>query len=507
MNTVKPVDKLFQLIQQLTRAEKRNYSIYAQQNTSQADKPQHLIVFESINKNKISDYLTLAQYFKQHKAIYKRLSQVKKYLYNDILDFLVFSQRKSLFQNTYSLLRNKVLLQRGMKEAVIKNCKQEISRIQDLSDYQLGIEYLTLLLNSQAPPYSTKEITGFLLQLNRQRANYSTILSKYYQYVYLKFECVTLMGESIRAKLENNQVLLAEVTSKAVYLLEEHALLKLGLKPKVLGVSFVYFQCLFSLFKLLNRHEEALLFFKEQYDKVITSNLKDEDKNRMMSLISGYLAELYACIDDLENFKHFIELHKYYSKQINRPEVALYYFYFIKHLHYAVEKQRYNLILDIDSELRNYLAKAKNLPADPRGSLHFLHCGCFFGLQDYKKANEIASTYFSTIRPSGHEQYYTAFKLMYCMILITQQDYSIAKSECRSLLNIKRVKTNNLGYPIFKDIIKMLRVLIEHLINGNTNAVKKKYQELAKEIETLKGLDFCDTLFRLWIKHQMKNYH
>lgn len=107
---------------------------------------------------------------------------------------------------------------------------------------------------------------------------------------------------------------------------------------------------------------------------------------------------------------------------------------------------------------------------------------------------------------SGYEQYYTGFKIMYCMILITQQNYSIAKSECRSILNTKRIKTNNLGYPLCKGIIKVLRGLIEHLITGNTTTAKKKYYKLAKEIKTLKGNDVYETLFVLWIKYQVKNH-
>ncbi len=504
MNSAKPLDKLFQLIQQLTRAEKRNYSIYAQQNTSQTDKPQHLLVFEVINKNKITDYPTLAQYFKRHHAIYRRLSQVKKYLYNDLLDFLVFSQRKSLFQDTYSLLRNKVLLQRGMKEVVIKNCKREISHLEDSRNYLLNIEYTSLLLKSMQQPYGTKEITGSILDLNRQRANYSSIVSEYYQYVYLQFECAKLVDEHAHAGWEKNQTLLDEIKLKGRYLLAKHPLLKLDLKQKNPNIKFVYLNCLFLLFSLLNRYEEALVFFKKQYNEITTSYPKDKDKDKMVSWISGHLATLYTHIDDFKNFKYFIQLYKHHHNQHDQPRANFHYFYFSQYLNYAIQKQRYNLILDIDAELKKYLAISKNLHSEPIGNLFCLYCSCFFGLQDYEKANEIASMYFLTVRPSGHEKYYTAFKLMYCMILITRQNYSLAKSECRSLLYTKRVKTNNLGYPIFEGIIKILRGLIENLMNDNTTAVTKKYQELVKEIEVLKEVGFYETLFISWIKHQVK---
>jgi hypothetical protein len=148
------VDQLFQLIQSLSKTEKRYLRIHASQHV-RGDENNYLKLYDAINKQQTYDENALVNFLKLDK---NKFAVTKNYLYNFILDELIsFHDEKSPQHDLYKQLRQaEVLYDKHLIEQAKRIVDKLKKRANDLEDFylysralELEIKMIHLLNNVQ----------------------------------------------------------------------------------------------------------------------------------------------------------------------------------------------------------------------------------------------------------------------------------------------------------------------------------------------------------------------
>jgi hypothetical protein len=215
-------DNLIQLVQSLSKAEKRNFRLYANRQNS-ADDKLFILLFDYIESSKV---YTEDELLKKNPLIKKaQLSNIKANLYKQLLSSL-----RLLHRNTYEeiairelLDSAKILHSKGMYQAsldLLEKAKKSAHEIKDFSlaynaiDYERKIENQYITGSMSAKAQSLKEESDGLMEIiknSNDLSNLSLMLyGLYLKYGYVKdkkdFDYITAFFNANLSKIDNKSL-------------------------------------------------------------------------------------------------------------------------------------------------------------------------------------------------------------------------------------------------------------------------------------------------------------
>ncbi|MGB0838726.1 MAG: hypothetical protein ACPGXL_01230 [Chitinophagales bacterium] len=468
--------KVFQLIHKLTPTEKRYYIMFASMYKKQGELSKHLVVFKNITKYKINDNKTLKKHFQSNALFRENLSQIKNYLYNDIIDCLVLHHRKKLDQKHgyFSVLRNAILLDKDMVDESVKSiesAKAETKRNQmDL----LFLAHTSLLRAAYTNNTNYLKYSAWneLLKISEQRVACVERLMESYEYEML-YHKVKILYSKFRKGDQSVKDVLAQLS-------QQHPLLQ---KNDLLSTQsyLFYINCLEMISHVTKDYEAVIIKIEQHISKFNKVDL--QSKNQLILLYNIY-TNLIGLIKMTGNEKklkialdHTVQIHK--AVEVIPKQKFLFLKYYTI-LDFVVIHQSWGMGQAYSQKILHYVTtEQKGFNDSEKMVLYVGLSYCFWGLNQYNKILHV----FSKIFPIDDKLLFNPYaKFLYCIANIQQKNYQLAKSQCNAIMYVLQTKStlDEEQTTISKSLVKDLKSLIRFLLQKNKSGIQQRLRSIIR---------------------------
>jgi len=473
------INSFFTLMQNLTPSEKRYYLLYAQLYSSKSQTSNHIILFKAINKYNITSQEALKKHFREQ-AIYKKMAQVKSYLYEDILDCLVIYHRKSLDKDngSFSFLKNKILLKKKLYDEVLKNTEKLANKNEANTFFLDALTHKSLAVSTI---HANRVFSPKLAQQTVQFCEKKVILSKkileFNEYELLYFKLMQICNEREKSR--------KEIKEEYLTILKSHPLLQESYKIQNIHSYSLYVSCLDRIARFTKIGKDNTIKITEGlYKKVSDLEINNEVKHATLYRICITLILLYQNTQDKANFLRLRDLvEQHYLKQNTFDKFNFLFLKYQTSLSFAFETKDPEIGILLSDEILNFIDTYENMSDGEQIYLYTQLTFCWWGMHNYRKVAEILNKYLIFRKIEKHVENYVETRILYTIAQIELKNFSIAKSECRSLLYIGKTNPDWEAYIKYQDFIPKLYALIDALITENKVKMRKKHQEVYDMIE------------------------
>ena len=258
---------------------------------------------------------------------------------------------------------------------------------------------------------------------------------------------------------------------------------------------------------LISEIPRGIEVIEKSYNEVKCLEVSEATKNGILYRICTNLIFLYTRIKDKDNFIRVRYLsEQYYLKDDTIDEFKFLYFKFHATLSFAFQSQNFEMGTSLSDDIFKYIDKYENMSNGEQIYLYIYLIYCFWGMHNYEKIVETLNKYLIFKKIEKYVETYVEVKVIYCIAQIELKNFTIAKSECRSILYVGQTNPEWEGYIKYEEFIKQLYALIDALIIENKMKMEKKYQEmfqLIQEQNKTTPLLQCDLILQ-WLKKQIE---
>ncbi|MGB0840473.1 MAG: hypothetical protein ACPGXL_10045, partial [Chitinophagales bacterium] len=471
--------------------------------TKEGKKSQHIIVFNIVLKNNITNNAQLEVFLKE-KEWYKNISRIKNYIYENLLDYLVYHHRKRLEAELgyRAVLKNEILKEKGLQEIAYNNSRKLATEATQnnkplLTLIHLNDAYRGSIRQSMMTPALLEEA----LVICDQIENNIFRLTEYYNYISLNLKIMKILTNEATSHIEKKQ--------SAKQLLTVNLLLQY---PKDFYSPFNYIfytDCLQRIYEFLENHTFLIPIIEYYYQKLLGADIKDQLKHNLLYQFSGQLSRLYTHVGDKGNFTRImkLELEHFNKAGLDTGEflVRMRLFRYIRFLNFAFYNQDYTIGIDQSKEIIHFLSENKAaLNDNEKVHVLFRLATCYWGRNDYEKVVEILEGYLNFNKLPNYVGEYVVYRLLLCIAQIDMGHPTLAKTQCRTLLYYKQKKVSWVAFDAYSKLTNKLLNLINILIAKGTNRqIQQRYEEISEAINQMGANNDYKKLFRLWVVQQM----
>jgi len=249
-------DDLFQLIQSMSKSEKRYFKLDTRKGGDKTNN--YLRLFDALNSMEGYDEEKIRQKFKGEKFI-KHLPQEKKYLYEAILRSMrnYQSDKSSTAQIKEGLLDARYLYERGLYEQsgkVLKKIKKIAYQFEDyLAVLEIIKEELRLANDNQR-----KTIEQEILQLKEERDQVLTFVKEEFTFLDIYYRLFTKVAQQFEIKDKKNHKEITDIFPPE-YLKEEKV-------PQSKNSQRRLYQSLANYYQLTGNYQESFKYHQKVFD-------------------------------------------------------------------------------------------------------------------------------------------------------------------------------------------------------------------------------------------------
>lgn len=280
----KPSAALHQLIQSLTKTEKRYFNLFAQRHV-QTQKTHYLELYETIDRQPEYDEERLKETLGDHRLI-KHLPAAKYYLYHLLLDSLhAFHEENSLEVKLRKKLHHaQLLLEKGLEEQSNKLVVRLRDEAQEHELFPLLVEVLHLQKQLQARQYYRDRTLEDLQQLHEEESEAHQQLQQLNEYWFLHGQMYLRHFRQSSIRSEEGQAALQELIAHPLLAGPEKANSKSGL---------MYFHQIWAIWHFGQgqaeeawRHNRSFLHLMEEHPTLLRQHPR-----RYMATLNNYLID------------------------------------------------------------------------------------------------------------------------------------------------------------------------------------------------------------------------
>ncbi len=442
-------DKVHKLIQSLSKNEKRFFKMYCYLHNNVEDK-NYIKLFDAIDKQKEYSEQILKKKFRGTK-IEKQFAVLKKYLYDSILDALVYYHRKKKVDSEVNyiykkaqILHNKsmsqeasILLQKAKEKAEKYECFYELLKV-----FSLEVS-LTHAFHKDAI-----YLIGKCQEIQEQK---NIVMEK------IKNRDMFLMFYYATYNIIFNQDLNTRISSQKeiAKLLEVHPVFKQKAVPNSTSARTHYYAGM-MLCMMEQKDYEAFLKYSLLHLDLIKGNRHMFSEKNLLASIYNTVA---ACTDlrDMELFEDTIsQLKNYKSKNKELTFISKYYYY-MRTLEAAISFEQPQIGIEIKSDLLEDLTKnARYFSQSQKEYLCFYLARCCFVLGEYEEAQNVLEL-LDGQKIQHTILFYFPVRLIKAICYIEQKKLRLAVRELRSVKS--KLNREGMLLKIHDDIVKVLTKL------------------------------------------------
>ncbi len=323
-------DHLFVLIQSLTKAEKRNFKLYATR-THQKEKAMFITLFDSLDS--MTSYDEKALLRKIHPITKSQLPNLKRHLYNEVLSSLrmIFAHKNLDFEFRQQMDFARILYGKGLYIQSLKTLERIKGIVhnsnQNLLYYEL-LEFQKMIEEKHIT--RSRSVKNKMENLLDESEQVCQILSNSNKLTNLKIKIHGLYIQIGHIKSEKDLLIVTEYFKSH---LPTHTYDSLSFFEKIyLHQSHVWYNYILLNFEKCADHSRRWIELLESDERIISN-----DPDLYMRGLHYWLTSLYSLDDEvqyIEGIRKFERFRDTYYNRLNKTSEVIFFLYYYSSLFY-----------------------------------------------------------------------------------------------------------------------------------------------------------------------------
>ena len=461
--------KLHELIQSLTKGEKRYYKLHASFVMKNSEENQYLRLFDILERSKV---------YNEDKVM-KELKDVKEYfvikntLYSSILKSLasLYSEKSSRMFTRSKLNEIDILFRKGLYKQGHKLIEQTKKKAEQNEQFETLLQLINMeqkLLVSAMSFKSLKSYKERIKVLMDETKSVLNIIENIKEYDTLLLPIARLHFEGAQFQQKKDLIYLEELMKNDL-LASEQKTLSLRARLNYYYIWGMYHKLIFQKDKALPFFEKRLKLF-ENVDVFMQEMFSDY----LFTLqISAELAEESGKKDLAE--KLLAQLNKLYAAREDfAPEHQsnLMVYYFLAKLEYLKQNNRFEEIISLEAEIKEGIEKfAAQINIGLQQELIYYIGYAYFATGKFSKAEKVLEDILTNKSTGVKSDIFNISNIIYLLCLYENNEHELVKSTAKNWM--KSLDKENVYYEIDSEIIQ----LVLRLIRSEKKYIKSHYYD------------------------------
>lgn len=488
--------QLFDLIQAMTKGEKRYFKLIA---SVEGKEKAYVQLFDAIDKQNKYDEKALKKEFSKASFI-KHFAVVKNYLFNIILKTLrIYHNDKTPLDNIINMQKNvEILRTKGLVDMALNQLDKAIKQTEDRGFLREKLLLLHWRDNFTAGGYYVDKTQEQIDKELSEKTEVCKQMLNYYEYVELSARIdYLIMRKGIRSE---------ERLDKLKVLFEN------SLLEKAVPLSWrasIYYHHARSSYFLAQKNYEAYIQEIENNVKLFEDNIALLESEPLTYLII-YNNFISACLyqpsyDFLDKqAQKYQQILREYAKKKNikyNIEKGLFYSTYTVYIAFYVRNKKFDKAVGkVEESLKDFSKVKAKIPEYLILNYYYQVAYAYFGLKQFEKAQSYLIILLNECDPTKREIIYTSTQLLNLLTHYELGNYEYLEAQTKNMrLYFSR---KNLYYAFEKSTIQLIRDLMKAKKEASKKKVVEKHKShfeiLKKDFLQQDAFDYLDILY--WMK-------